>query len=1158
MKFKRGLGRLMTAVMAASCLSGFSLTAAYGAESYKSFDFTTGDGTVPIYSEAEGSGFVSKTSAMPEREVSTANIKWNSEGFYITEDGSGSYLHNTNTNHFNYGGLVFRTDVDEPGAYKLTVKVGNGSNSSNTNVAPSGMQATRITSGAYWDSSKLVPIQHYAKWTDSTTWTYEYVTGEKYIEFEIEPSALAKAGSPKTVGVSSITIEKIPQNTAGDKPTVFVLGDSTEKTYTFEEAGMSGWGQIIGSMFDPAKVTVINYSMGGRSMRNMYTENRFNDILMTAKPGDYVMLHSAHNDESTGASEGAEARFGRGSTTATYTRWLNSIYIPAMLSRGITPVLVTSMPRTSAGKPTAGFNPDSPALMKAAADANPQVQLVDLYTSSKAYINDIGAAATNAIFMGIEAGETPGKTNSGSYANGHPDNKIDGTHYKEAAAKVWSKLIAEGISKNTGLTELAGTLKADVAAACVSGDWSAVFPEWTDDVTYAKSGDGTAEGDPTYYRNQIEKMLQIGAMKKTDGNKFSPLEPIKTNDFIASLCAVWGLDLADATVKAALEPYFESGTLTREEMAAIILDAYELRFGKDASGAYNKPKYMTDYNGTTVSPDDPTYDPNLTGAEAQYYPLVGWGNLTDKNDISLEYAMDVYNVYNLGLMRSEAGIQRGRMINGNLFEPKKKVTRAKAAKELWFLWVLGQDNVLAENQITEITKDGKTYSPVVYKEADFTPKAYEFDSVNIDSEGKLSVSLKKAEGAAEGTLEIKVIAADGSVKETKTYPAAEGEIKGIDIVLTTGEKVEMQIAGTDGAVLSNKRTAECTELIVPVRSYTVSNEAGIKNGVIGLKNLTTESESAATISAAATIAEEDDDAIEWEATKDVAKDEVLLDSSVNGVCDLKATYDMTYTPLDFTVGDEALHGYVAHASVNGYLKSLGRDRSGLVFTPKTDGVLTVYAQNVGADKDFIIIDDEETDQSKALASSIREGISKNCSISAPVSAGVTYYIGVISSKGRFSKVSFISGAPVVSTLAKAGETVEITATPNEGYKVESVSAVQSDGTEITLTSNQDKTVSTFTMPESDVTVKAKFVEGGVTPPPVVVENLGDVDNDGSITSNDSAAAYVIAGNGGVAPAGKSWIAERADVDGEDGVTANDGVEIMKKVLRASYKFPAEK
>ena len=49
--------------------------------------------------------------------------------------------------------------------------------------------------------------------------------------------------------------------------------------------------------------------------------------------------------------------------------------------------------------------------------------------------------------MSIEAGETPAKSNSGSYANGHPQLKIDGTHMKEALTKQYARFIVTDLAK---------------------------------------------------------------------------------------------------------------------------------------------------------------------------------------------------------------------------------------------------------------------------------------------------------------------------------------------------------------------------------------------------------------------------------------------------------------------------------------------------------------------------------------------------------------------------------------------------------------------------------------------------------------------------------------------------------------------------------------
>ena len=1028
------------------------------------FNFTTTEvsgannlgGTVPMYDSDKGYGFVSQTSAMPSRTVDPTAIVAGDDGFSITES-DGNYISYKNSNNYNYGGMVFRVDVPSAGAYKL--KVTTTSSSSDTAIAPNGQQDSRLTSGGSWDSAGLVPKQHYAKWMDNT-WEYEFATGLPYIEIEVEPKAQPKAADPKTVGISSIEITALENNPASGKPTVFVLGDSTQKTYTFEEAGMSGWGQIIYQMFDLDKVNVVNYSMGGRSMKSSHDEARFNDVLMTAKEGDFVLLHSAHNDESTGDSAGPEARFGRGSNSTTYPKWLNDIYIPAMKARGITPVLVTSMPRTGDGKPSDtkpnGFNPDSPGFMRTAAANDSAVELVELYDGAIEYINQIGYTETGYIYMSIEAGESPGKTNSGSYANGHPDNKTDGTHYKEAASKQWCRIIAQDIydgAKASGASEkrkeLASYLKADVSAAAASGDWSAVFPEMAKDV----SNTGTTNA---YYRNQIEKMLQLGVMFKDSEGNFYPKNSMNTTEFVEALSALWGLDVTR------FEKYYSTCDLTREVMASIIYDAYEIKFGKGADGNWNKPDYMTKYNGATITPDDPNYDPNLTGKEAQYYPLVGWGNLTDKADISLEYAEKFYEIYNLGLMRSEKGIARGAMKNGTELQPKLVVSREKAAKELWFLWVLAQSNVRAENQVLTVPNASGTPENITFTSANYTPLPYEFESVDIaSSTGALSVKLKNNETIP--TAAQLVITRDGTV--TRYDVSGSGVVNGIDIKLTEGQKVNMYV-GSGDQVLSNSREVTCTKLVVPKKAYTVQNTPGIKGGTVNFEVVFAE-----------TAAINDD--ISLASTSTDAYGTLWWKASAGDGGSTTAELMPGLTALKEGMAfDSSRKGTVNGVSFDGalYLGENGRfdgSGTGLKFIAPDNGVVTAYAHNLGATKNFIIIEEGAAAEADALVSSLALGISGNCSISAAVEKGKSYFITVTGSKGAFMGVSFMAGAPIVSEKAYAGDTVKVIATPESGYRVENVTTDPS----VELSFNSDKTETTFTMPEADVNVTVEFTDG---------------------------------------------------------------------------------
>lgn len=628
-----------------------------------------------------GYGFVNKTTSMPERTVNMSKIKTEDNGFTIVEqsvsmfntiDKDGNKLDINKATCYNYGGMVFRVKAPA-GGYHIEVDIEGGEN--NALLSVSAMQTYRLENSPYWDAAKKVPNLHPAKW-EGDIWSFDYANGRDFIDIEIEAKEINKPVTLRTIKITPV------ENKISEKPSVYLLGDSTLKSYLFEEAPMCGWGQVFDRLFDSSKINVVNYSMGGRSVKQMYQEGRLNDVLMTGCEGDFVLIQSGHNDEKKGSDTGTAsdptARFGVGSTEAMYKEYLEKCYIPAIEARGMIPVLVTPMTRASKyedGQFKNTFTTEDREFVKVmknvASEMN--VPLVDLNTLSCEYLTEIGYDEAMAVVMSLEAGETPGKTNSGSYANGHPDNKIDTTHMKEALAKQYARLVVEEIKTlsdaYTQLKPMTDSMTSDVKA----GNWEKVYPEVCKDV----------KGENAYYRNQIEKMVQLGIMYKNSEGCFEPKAEMTVEDYADAMAKLYGSDKVDTSK-------YGTGILTREVMAQINLDAYKANFGQ-------KPKYMTDYNGTNISPDDPNYDPNLVGEEAQYYPLVGYGNITDKDEISAEYKETVEEAYELGLIRSE-DVERGKMENGYTLDPKGVVTREKAAKSLYFMYVLGSD-INSENDV---------------------------------------------------------------------------------------------------------------------------------------------------------------------------------------------------------------------------------------------------------------------------------------------------------------------------------------------------------------------------------------------------------------------------------------------------------------------------
>jgi lysophospholipase L1-like esterase len=624
-------------------------------------------GGAPLYNAATGYGFVERTGALPARPVHVKEIRSDGRGFLISEPAFEAEK-GFEKDHYNNYGMAFRIRA-EPGAYAIRVRT--TSSLEDTFVSVSGMQTSRLSPGVFWDAAGLLPNRTTVS-TQGRQWSYRYVNGRGFIDIEIEPK---RTNAP--VGIEEIVLEPIaPQvRAAGELSTIFTLGDSTVKSYTFDEAPMSGWGQVFDKLFDPRKVRVLNYSMGGRSFRNAYAEGRLNDLLLSGRVGDVVMIQFGHNDESLDEMR----RFGRGSTEAMYESFILDFYLPAIRARGMLPVFVTPMSRVKGdAKPgetyVNSFNKRRfPELLRRLGAAQ-GVPVIDLNALSVAYYNQTGVEAITAMVMAIEAGETPGKTNDGSYANGHPANKIDGTHFRESLSKQYARMVASEIVRlaeegDRLAASIASFYKPEVRAAIARKDWSAIHPEIASDIV---------AGEGAYYRDQFEKLLQLGALRKDAQGRVHPQQAMQTREFSAALATVLRLP-------AGVLVSYADGPLTREAMAAILLDAYRARFSE-------KPKYMSDYNGKTVVPGAPGYDPNLDGGAqgAMYYPLVAWSRLADTADVSPPFATKVKEAYELGLIRSEAGIARGRMANGTRLEPRAQVTRAKAAKALYFMWVLGQ------------------------------------------------------------------------------------------------------------------------------------------------------------------------------------------------------------------------------------------------------------------------------------------------------------------------------------------------------------------------------------------------------------------------------------------------------------------------------------
>ena len=212
-------------------------------------------------------------------------------------------------------------------------------------------------------------------------------------------------------------------------PTIFLAGNST--VVDQDKEPWAAWGQMFPAMIAPGKAIVANYAESGEAMRSFKGANRLEKIWSMAKPGDYLFIEFAHNDQKPGGSHL--------DPFTTYMLTLKS-WIAEARKRSITPVLVTSMHRRNfdaAGKIINTLLDYPDAMRKTAADE--KVLLVDLNAMSKELYEAWGPEKSLKAFVHFPANTFPGQ-----------DKKLeDNTHFSTYGAYELAKCVAMALAASS-------------------------------------------------------------------------------------------------------------------------------------------------------------------------------------------------------------------------------------------------------------------------------------------------------------------------------------------------------------------------------------------------------------------------------------------------------------------------------------------------------------------------------------------------------------------------------------------------------------------------------------------------------------------------------------------------------------------------------------
>ncbi len=232
-------------------------------------------------------------------------------------------------------------------------------------------------------------------------------------------------------GVRSIAIRPI-----ADVPTIYLAGDSTMVDQDKEP--WAAWGQMIPVFFGPG-VVIANEAESGETIRSFTGERRLDKIISTIKPGDYLLMQFAHNDQKQGTPEATD-----------FKSYLQR-YVDAARAHGASPILVTSMNRRV-------FDPDNtirdtlggyPQAMRDFAAAQ-NIPLIDLNALSKTLFEAMGPDGTLKAFVHYPANTFPGQA----------AELKDDTHFNSYGAYELARAVVEDL--RTRHSPLVAYLRKDI------------------------------------------------------------------------------------------------------------------------------------------------------------------------------------------------------------------------------------------------------------------------------------------------------------------------------------------------------------------------------------------------------------------------------------------------------------------------------------------------------------------------------------------------------------------------------------------------------------------------------------------------------------------------------------------------------------------------
>jgi lysophospholipase L1-like esterase len=213
------------------------------------------------------------------------------------------------------------------------------------------------------------------------------------------------------------------------KVNVWLIGDSTMAWKKPENDPESGWGEGL-KLFFYNNAIVHNHAASGRSTKSFVSEKRWQAVLDSIQPGDYVVIQFGHNDEKPDTVLHTDP-------FTTYQQYLKK-FVDETRSKKSIPIICSSIVRRHFDGEGNLKNTHSDYIRASAELAKETKTLfIDMEAKSRKMVTDLGPEKSKSLFVFCNPGECPK----------WPKGAQDSTHLNHYGARKIAALFVEGLKE---------------------------------------------------------------------------------------------------------------------------------------------------------------------------------------------------------------------------------------------------------------------------------------------------------------------------------------------------------------------------------------------------------------------------------------------------------------------------------------------------------------------------------------------------------------------------------------------------------------------------------------------------------------------------------------------------------------------------------------